>query len=90
MENTEPVYMLTTVDNPVNPFTSFNEWYHRDLALGHNTMGLLARIAAVPSDLSDMDRDNAIAAAIDEIARLNVTGMHRKVTEKDFENSIAI
>jgi hypothetical protein len=83
-------YMLTTVDNPINPFTSFNEWYHRDLALGHNTMGLLARVAAVPSNLSEMDRDNAINQAIEEIARENVTGVHRRVTQKDFENSIAI
>jgi hypothetical protein len=87
MEDAGTVYMLTTVDNPVNPFTSFSEWYHRDLALGHDTMGLLARVAVVPSDLSDMDRDNAIAQAIDEIAMHNVTGVHRKVTAQDFITS---
>jgi hypothetical protein len=80
-------YMLTTVDNPIDPFTSFSEWYHRDLALGHNTLSLLARVAAVPSDLSEMDRDNAIALAIDEIAHENVTGVHRKVKASDFNSS---
>lgn len=79
--------MLTTVDNPINPFTSFTEWYHRDLALGHDTMGLLARVAAVPSDLSEMDRDNAITEAMQEIAHENVTGVHRLVTAQDFESS---
>lgn len=79
-------YMLTTVDNPFNPFTDFHEWYTYDIALGYNTMSFLARVAAVPTSLSEMDRDQAIASAIDEIARLNVSGVHRKVTRKDFES----
>lgn len=79
--------MLSTVDNPIDPFTSFSEWYNRDLALGHDTLGLLARVAAVPSDLSQMDRDNAIIQAIEEIARENVTGVHRIVTAEDFKSS---
>lgn len=83
-------YMLTTVDNPINPFTSFSEWYHRDIALGHDTMGLLARVAAVPTSLSEMDRDNAIGQAIQEIARENVTGMHRLVTAQDFESTATL
>lgn len=87
MASSDEEYLLTTVDNPIDPFTSFSEWYHRDLALGHNTLSLLARVAAVPADLSEMDRDNAIAQAIDEIARENVTGVHRKVTAQDFITS---
>lgn len=89
MADAEPVYMLTTVDNPIDPFTDFSGWYNRDLALGYDTMGLLARVAAVPSDLSDMDREEAIAAAMKEVAHYNVTGMHRLVTEQDFKSSLA-
>ena len=86
MADTAEPFMLSTVDNAVDPFTDFSGWYHRDIALGHDTLGLLARVAAVPADLSDMDRDNAIAAAMQEIAEHNVTGMHRLVTAKDFTN----
>jgi len=81
-------YMLTTVDNPFNPFTNFSEWYTYDMSLGYNTMGFLARVAAVPMNLSQYDRDKAIGDAIEEIARENVSGVHRKVAREDFESSL--
>lgn len=81
--------MLTTDDNPINPFTNFREWYTYDMQLGYDTMGLLARVAAVPVNLSDMDRDQAIDDAMHEIAHYNVSGMHRLVTEQDFESLVA-
>ena len=39
--------MLTTVDNPFNPFDNFEEWYKIDMQFGYNTCALLAR--EVPS-----------------------------------------
>ena len=39
--------MLTTVDNPFNPFENFQEWYKIDMQFGYNTCALLARIAPV-------------------------------------------
>lgn len=71
--------MLTTVDNPFNPFTEFSEWYAFDVASGYHTNGLLARIAKVSHELSEADREQAIDQAIDEIVRENVSGVHRKV-----------
>ena len=37
-------YMLTTVDNPFNPFTEFDSWLAYDEQSGYNTNGLLARL----------------------------------------------
>jgi hypothetical protein len=78
-------YMLTTVDNPFNPFTEFKEWHSYDTLLGYHSAALLARIAATSDELSNADQHAAIQAAIDEIVRENVSGMHRKVSESDFE-----
>jgi hypothetical protein len=78
-------YMLTTFDNPYNPFTHFDEWYQWDLAAGYNTSALLARIAVVSDNLSEADQESAIQLAIDEIVRENVTGMFKKVFEDSFE-----
>lgn len=36
---------LTTVDNPFNPFTQFDDWYAYDLAMGYDTCGRIARLA---------------------------------------------
>lgn len=71
-------YLLTTVDNPWNPFTNYDEWYEFDHSMGYDTPGLLGRIAKVSIDLSDADFELAIEQAIDEICELNVSGMHRK------------
>jgi hypothetical protein len=79
-------YMLTTVDNPFNPFTQWNEWLAYDYKLGYDTPGMLARIAKVSNDLSEPDQALAIQQAIDEIVKENVSGMWRKVSKNSFEN----
>ena len=71
---------LTTVDNPWNPFTEYDEWFLYDTQLGYNTPGLLARVVVTSDELSDADQALAIEQAIDEIVKENVSGMHRKVT----------
>jgi hypothetical protein len=84
--NTEAVtdstteYMLTTVDNPFDPFTMFDEWLDYDTRMGYHTASFLDRIAKVSSDLSEPDQASAIQAAIDEIVNENVSGMWRKVS----------
>lgn len=72
-------HMLTTVDNPFDPFTQFDEWYSFDEAHGYRTSGFLARIIRTSDDLSDADQSLAIELAIDEIVRENVSGLYRKV-----------
>lgn len=78
--NMEPVeYLLTTVDNPFDPFTQFDEWLTFDTQSGYNTLGMLARIAKDSSELSEPDQALIIQEAIDEIVYENVSAMHRKV-----------
>lgn len=72
-------YMLTTVDNPYDPWTQWDEWLLWDSRAGYHTPGLLARIAKVSSDLSEVDQHLALQYAIDEIVKENVLGVHRKV-----------
>lgn len=76
----EPIeYMLTTVDNPFDPFTQFDEWITFDIQMGYNTASFLARITNVSNELSEPDQSLAIQNAIDEIVQENVSGMWRKV-----------
>ena len=86
-DTTEPTeYMLTTVDNPFDPFTRFEEWLEYDISMGYNTSAFLARIAMVSDDLSQPDQALAIQNAIDEIVEENVLGMWRKVSRDDVKN----
>ena len=72
-------YMLTTVDNPFDPFTQFDEWLVYDIGKGYNTSSFLARVVKSSPDLSEADQAQAIQLAIDEIVRENVLGLYRKV-----------
>jgi hypothetical protein len=86
-DTNEPTeYMLTTVDNPFDPFTRFDEWLAYDTRLGYDTPGMLARITKISNDLSEPDQALAVQNAIDEIVTENVSGMWRKVSRNQTEN----
>jgi hypothetical protein len=80
-------YMLTTYDNPFDPFTQWTQWYAFDEGKGYCSCGLVARIARSSNDLSDADHSAAIQSAIDEITRENVSGIHKKVKRGDMKPS---
>ena len=79
-------YMLTTVDNPFDPFTRFDEWMEYDISMGYNTAAFLDRIAKVSNDLSETDQALAVQQAIDEIVAENVSGVWRKVSRNSIRN----
>lgn len=82
--------MLTTVDNPYNPFDDFPSWYAWDERAGYGTCGLLARITVSSNELSEADQQDAILQAIDEIVTENVSGVHRKVEREIKDESEVI
>ncbi len=76
-------HMLTTVDNPYNPFYQYDEWNAWDTGMGYYTASYLARVIVTADDLSDADENDALEQAIDEIIRENVFGVHIRVTAND-------
>lgn len=73
-------HMLTTVDNPYDPFNQYKEWYAFDTHHGYHTLAYLARIVVTSPILSEADQELAIEQAIDEIVKENVLGIYRKVS----------
>ena len=43
--------MLTTFDNPYDPFEQFTLWFLFDVEKGYNTCERLARVANIPEGL---------------------------------------
>lgn len=70
---------LTTIDNPFDPIAQFDEWKAFDEAKGYNSCAYLARIVRTSDELSEADEALAIEQAIDEIVKLNILGIYRKV-----------
>ena len=81
-------YMLTTYDNPFNPFTEFEAWYKEDMILGWDTCGLLARTAVTTNDDSDEIYDEEVYAAMDEIVR-RFPMIFKKVEAGDYQAQTA-
>lgn len=75
--------MLTTIDNPFNPFTQYDAWYNWDLAAGYHTPSYLARILVTSDELSEADQDVAITNAIATIIDENVLGIYTTVSIDD-------
>lgn len=80
-------HMLSTSDNPWNPWTDFKEWHAFDLRAGHNTLAYLARITVSAHELSEADQDLAVELAIEEIVRLNINGMFIAVPEPEVSST---
>lgn len=78
-------YMLTTFDNPYDPFEDFENWFLYDIEQGYNTCGYLARISNTNSDLPDSVNNERIEEAIDEILANDFLGIYKKVSRSSEE-----
>lgn len=71
--------MVTTYDNPYDYFTQFKDWFLYDMEKGYGTCGYLARITRLAEGMSEEEKNEEIERRVDEIIRLDFTGMYKKV-----------
>ena len=71
--------MLTTFDNPYNPFDDFTLWLMYDKEKGYNTCERLARIAKLSDDMSQDEIDAETDRAMDEIIFYDFLNIYKKV-----------
>ena len=74
--------MLTTFDNPFDPFEQFDSWFKFDVEKGHYSSNVLARIAHFTEDMSQKEIDEETERAIDEIVKFDFTNTFKKVTRQ--------
>lgn len=75
--------MLTTIDNPYDPFDDFDNWYKFDMDHGYGTCSYLARIARTSDQLTDAENERETERAIDEIIKYDFMNQYVKVKQKD-------
>lgn len=71
--------MLSTIDNPFDPFDDFDSWFRYDCDKGYNSCAYLDRIARTSDQLSDDENDAEIERAIDEIIKYDFMNVYTKV-----------
>jgi hypothetical protein len=74
--------MLTTFDNPYDPFDDFDHWWLFDIEKGYNTCSRLARIARSSEDFSTIEDKIETERAIDEIIDHDFLNIYKKVTRE--------
>ena len=72
-------FMLTTIDNPFNPFDDFDSWFLFDVEKGYYSCSRLARITNNSNDLTELEERKDLERAIDEIVRNDPTNLYTKV-----------
>ena len=72
--------MLTTIDNPFDPFEDYRSWMLFDKEKGYDSAELLARIAKITDDMSDEEENAEIESAIDEIIKYDFMNVYTKAT----------
>lgn len=82
--------MLTTIDNPYNPFEDFDRWFEFDELCGYRCCERIARLAKVYDGMSEEEIGDAIEKAIDTIIDIDFTGLYRKVDRKRAKELIDI
>ncbi len=81
-EYTSTECMLTTMDNPYDPFEQFDLWFQFDVDKGYNTCSYLARIANISEDMTQKEENEEIERAIDEIIFYDFTNRYKKTFRK--------
>lgn len=71
--------MLTTIDNPYDPFEDFKSWFKYDVEHGYNTCGYLARVARTTDQFTDIENAIEIENAIDEIIEHDFMNIYVKL-----------
>lgn len=82
----EQQFMLTTFDNPFNPFVDFSSWYMFDCEKGHNTSSRLARIVNIDSEMTQKEIDEERDRAMNLIVEYDFEDAFFKGTEEQIES----
>lgn len=87
MENTR---MLTTFDNPYNPFVDFTSWYKYDCEMMYNTCGRLARLADINSEMTEREIDAEKEEAMNFIVKYDLEGIFFAGTKEQIDNWLKV
>jgi hypothetical protein len=66
--------MLSTEDNPYNPWLHYDEWYAWDVAHGYNLCSYLATLANTSESMNEEDVTRLVSEVTDEIISINIFG----------------
>lgn len=79
---------LTTIDNPFDPFTQFDDWFNFDNEKGYNSCSKLDRVVELSDEMSEVEVNQEIERGIDEIIKYDFLNVYKKVTKSNNKTTI--
>jgi hypothetical protein len=77
--------MLTTFDNPFNPFVDFKSWYMFDCEQGYNTCSRIARLIDEDSEMTGKEAEEERIRVIEFMLKYDLEGKYFKGTQKEID-----
>lgn len=81
-------YLITTMDNPNNPFTNPDEWYAFDYNYGYETLRWLAHFSDTSTLMEDEDYEYEVNQACDRLLAEDPFGLYIKITADNADDVI--
>lgn len=82
----ETKVMITTIDNPYNPFTDYDNWLTFDIEKGYYTCNKLARISNVTDDMTDKEMIEEEERAINRLIEIDPLDIYIKVNKGEIKD----
>ena len=86
----DTTYMLTTVDNPYNPYENFVRWFEFDELHGYHCCEKVGALAKIYEGMSSDEIAAATEKAIDTVIINDFTGIYRKVSERTAKELVQV
>ncbi len=71
--------MLSTVDNPYNPFSDFDKWFQYDVVHNYNCLGIMAANTYSSNEYGEGRILEDIEQGIDDFLKNDILGLYIKV-----------
>ena len=72
-------YLLTTTDNPYDPFEDFSKWDAFDREKGHNTCDLIGRLSQLSDDMTQREEEAEYDRVVDFIIYHDPHDKYKKI-----------
>lgn len=82
MDNNED-FMITTIDNPYNPFDDFDNWFMYDCDKGYYTCNTLARLINDKNLITEKQKDDERKRAIERLIEIDPLAIYKKIYKND-------
>jgi len=79
--NNNKTIRLTSIDNPYDPFTHWEQWYLFDMNAGYNTCGRLASVTFLSESMTNKEQNEALEEGMELLIKTGCISKNGNVVE---------